>query len=211
MTESQLEFEELRIPLFTEQWEQTIGQYSSARRVPVLIDRNLSGEPLAIWDTAAIYDYLMAHYPGTVGWPDDHRAGAMARSMAAEMHSGFLGIREELPQNIRAHRPLQREHFSPQTQQQIDRVERLWANCYDLYGGPWLFGDFSIADVVYAPVALRFVTYDILLTDQAQPFIQAVQSLPSIQQWIADSAAESEALNFIDELSSADEAGLILG
>ena len=208
LKESQIEFEELRIPLFTQQWMQTIDQYSETKRVPVLIDKSLPEAPLAIWDTAAIYDYVLTHYPARVGWPRDRRAGALARSMAAEMHAGFLGIRGDLPQNIRSRHPLQRQLLPPATQQEIHRVESLWQTCYERYGGPWLFGDFSIADVVYAPVALRFVTYNIPVSPMAQSFIAAVQALPSIQQWAQDSATESEIIAFIDELRPATESDL---
>lgn len=196
LTESGLTFDEIRLPLFTQAWQQ-ISQYTPAKRVPVLLDGDIK-----VWDSSAIYGYVRSRYDA-IGWPVDQRAEAMARSIAAEMHSGFLGIRAELPQNIRARIPVARTAFSAATQQEIDRVERMWAEAYDTYGGPWLFGDFSLADVVYAPVALRFVTYQVPLTDQARRFVNAVQALPSIQTWVADSADESEVLSFIDELHSA--------
>ena len=155
---------------------------------------------MAVWDSDAIYGYVRSRHHTAIGWPPDQRAEATARSVAAEMHSGFFGIREQLPQNVRARIPLQRSALSAGTQQEIDRVEQMWVQAYDAYGGPWLFGDFSLADVAYAPVALRFVTYQISLVDQAQSFINAVQALPSIQAWAADSAAESEVISFIDRL-----------
>ncbi|MEM7794944.1 MAG: glutathione S-transferase family protein [Cyanobacteria bacterium P01_C01_bin.118] len=194
LTESGLEFEEIRLPLFTETWQQ-ISQYSPAKRVPVLLD----GE-IAVWDSSAIYEYVRSRYPNTVGWPIDPAAEATARSIAAEMHSGFFGIRDQLAQNIRARVPVDRATLAPGTQAEINRVEQMWTQAYDTYGGPWLFGDFSIADVVYAPVALRFVTYQIQLTHKAQTFIGAVQALPSIQAWAAASAAESEVIGVIDRL-----------
>lgn len=200
LMESDLTFEELRLPLFTEAWSQ-IAQYTPAKRVPVLMDGDV-----AVWDSDAIYGYVRSRHPDAIGWPTDQRAEATARSVAAEMHSGFLGIREQLPQNIRARIPLNRSALLPGTQQEIDRVEQMWAQAYDTYGGPWLFGDFSLADVAYAPVALRFVTYQINLVDQAQNFINAVQALPSIQTWAAAAAAESEVISFIDQLHAPGEA-----
>ncbi|MBT9316684.1 glutathione S-transferase family protein [Leptothoe spongobia] len=194
LMESGLPFEEVRLPLFTEIWQQ-IGQYSPAKRVPVLLDGDI-----AVWDSSAIYGYVRSRHPKAIGWPTDQCAEATARSIAAEMHSGFLGIREQLPQNIRARVPVIRSTLTPATQQEIDRVEQMWAQAYDTYGGPWLFGDFSLADVVYAPVALRFVTYQIQLVDQAQMFIDAVQALPAIQTWASASATEPEVLSFIDQL-----------
>ena len=163
--------------------------------MPVLLDGDI-----AVWDSSAIYGYVRSRHHDAVGWPTDQTAEATARSIAAEMHSGFFGIREQLAQNIRARVQVDRATLASGTQQEINRVEQMWTQAYDTYGGPWLFGDFSIADVVYAPVALRFVTYQIQLTPSAQPFIDALQALPSIQSWAADSAAESEAISFIDHL-----------
>ena len=194
LTESGLPFEEVRLPLFTEAWPQ-ISQYSPAKRVPVLIDGDV-----AVWDSSAIYGYVRSRHPNAIGWPTDQRAEATARSVAAEMHSGFLGIREQLPQNIRARIPVLRSALAPTTQQEVDRVEQMWAQAYNSYGGPWLFGDFSLADVAYAPVALRFVTYQIQLIDGARAFVDQVQALSAIQSWASASAAEPEVLDFIDQL-----------
>ncbi|MEO1400915.1 MAG: glutathione S-transferase family protein [Cyanobacteria bacterium J06635_1] len=204
LTEGKIPFEEIRIPLFTPQWQQ-IAQYTPAARVPVLLD-----DDLAIWDTMAIYEYVLEQFPDAVGWPQDRKARAMARAIAAEMHAGFFGIRDQLPQNIRARNPLALEALSGDTQKQIARVQSMWAECLATYGGPWLFGEFSIADVVYAPVALRFVTYQTPLDSGAQSFIDAVQTLPSIQRWAVESAAEPEVLAFIDELRPASETELTL-
>ena len=194
LTESGLSFEEVRLPLFTEAWQQ-IGQYSPARRVPVLMDGDI-----AVWDTSAIYGYVRSQHAQAVGWPTDLRAQATARSIAAEMHSGFLGIREQLPQNIRARVPVERTTLAAATQQEISRVEQMWAQAYETYGGPWLFGEFSIADIVYAPVALRFVTYQIQLAPAAKTFVDTVRALPSVQAWSEASALEAEAISFIDQL-----------
>ena len=194
LTESGLSFEEIRLPLFTEAWQQ-ISQYTPAKRVPVLLDGDIR-----VWDSSAIWGYVRSQHPSAIGWPTAPQAQATARSITAEMHSGFFGIREQLPQNIRARIPVMRNTLTATTQQEIDRVDHMWTQAYDTYGGPWLFGDFSLADVAYAPVALRFVTYQIQLSPGAQPFIQAVQELPSIQAWAADSAAEADVINVIDQL-----------
>jgi len=198
LTESQIPFEEIRIPLFTDEW-QKISQYTPARQVPVLVDGDLT-----IWDSMAIFDHVLEQYPmgqyPTVVWPSDLKARAQARSLSAEMHAGFMGVREELPQNIRARRPLQLDQLSNRTQQQVGRIQAMWSDCYQQYGGPWLFGQFSIADVVYAPVALRFVTYEIPMEGSAQDFIQGVQALASIQRWQQDSMAEVESIPLIDNL-----------
>ena len=194
LTESGLSFEEIRLPLFTEAWQQ-ISQYTPAKRVPVLLDGDIR-----VWDSSAIWGYVRSQHPSAIGWPTAPQAQATARSITAEMHSGFFGIREQLPQNIRARIPVMRNTLTATTQQEIDRVDHMWTQAYDTFGGPWLFGDCSLADVAYAPVALRFVTFQIQLSPGAQPFIQAVQELPSIQAWAADSAAEADVINVIDQL-----------
>ena len=208
LRESQLEFEEIRIPLFTANWQREIGRYTPAKRVPVLIDDDLS-----VWDSMAIYEYVLEQYPNRVGWPVDVKARAIARAIAAEMHAGFMAVRDELPQNIRARRHREFSNLSGRAQQQINRIQQIWSKCRQHYGqsGPWLFGEFSIADVVYAPVALRFVTYEISLEPEAQSFIDAVQALPSIQDWIRDSELEPESLPFIDELAPTGDTSLTPG
>ncbi|MEM9006709.1 MAG: glutathione S-transferase family protein [Cyanobacteria bacterium P01_F01_bin.86] len=206
LKESQLPFEEVRLSMFTKQWQEEITQYTPAGRVPVLID-----DAITVWDSIAIMEYVRENYPGSVGWPSDRASRAHMRSIATEMHSGFLAIRAELPQNIRMRQQRSRDDFSSAAQSQIDRVEILWQDCYQKYGGPWLCGDFSIADVMYAPVALRFVTYGISLIPEAHQFVEAVQALDSIQMWVQDSASETENLPFIDTLMPASNTPLSFG
>jgi glutathione S-transferase len=193
LVESRLPFEEIRLPLFTEQWRAEISQYTPAGKVPVLLDGDLR-----IWDSLAIMEYVQETYPEAVGWPSDRAVRAHARSIAAEMHAGFLAIREELPQNLRMCQRRSRDDFSSAAQTEIARVEALWQDCYQRYGGPWLCGAFSIADVMYGPVALRFVTYGISLKPTAQRFVDAIQNLESVQAWIQDALAEEECWPFID-------------
>lgn len=198
LTKSELPFEEIQLALFTPEWATEIRRYSPAGRVPVLID----GE-ITVWDSLAIMDYLQERYPQALGWPREQIARAHARAIAAEMHSGFLAIRQELPQNIRMRQQRSREDFSHAAQAEIDRVETLWQDGYQRYGGPWLCGDFSIADVMYVPVALRFVTYGIVLQPAAQRFVEAVQMMDAVQVWIQAAIAEPQQLPFIDQLSPA--------
>jgi glutathione S-transferase len=199
LKESGIDFEEIRIPLYTDQWQEEIGKYSPARKVPVLLD-----DDLAIWDTQAIYSYVRELYPQAIGWPQPREARTLARSVSAEMHAGFWGVRNNLPQNIRARRTLSLESLPAATLQEIERIQFIWSDCKKRYGdsGPWLFGEFTIADVVYAPVALRFLTYDIPVPPAAKFFMDEVESLPAIQQWATESAAETETLDFIDNLST---------
>ena len=138
---------------------------------------------------------------------------AHARSICAEMHSGFLSVREELPQNIRARCRRPMSELSIPAQRQVERVVDIWSGCRKSYGsaGPWLFGRFSVADIMYAPVALRFLTYEIPVGGTASDFVGAVSGLESVRQWVADSAAEPDSLPFIDELAPAKDAPLTLG
>jgi glutathione S-transferase len=199
LRESGVSFEEIRIPLFSDtNWREQLARYTPAGRVPVLVDGDLS-----VWDSLAICEYVREKEEGAVGWPADVRARAHAHSVVAEMHSGFVGIRSELPQNIRARRPLELARLSEGCRNEVRRIDQLWSDALERYGdgGPWLFGRFSIADVTYAPVALRFVTYSIRLSPAAQRFVDQIEALDSIREWCRESAEERESLGFIDDLA----------
>ena len=208
LRESGVEFEEIRIPLFTEGWREELARYTPAARVPVLVDGDLS-----IWDSLAIFETVLETHPGAVGWPSDRAARARARSIAAEMHSGFLAIRNELPQNLRAPRALDIASLSEGCRNDIARVDSIWSECREAHGatGPWLFGDYSIADVMYAPVALRFATYSVPVSSPAQAYIDSTRQRASIREWTSAAAAETESLPFIDDLVAADKTPLIPG
>jgi glutathione S-transferase len=208
LAESGIEFEEIRIPLFTDQWREEIARYSPVGRVPVLIDNGFS-----IWDSTAIIEYAREQFPGAVDWPEDRKQRARARSISAEMHSGFLALRDELPQNLRARCPLDTQSLGEECRQQIQRIDQIWSGCRieNRSPGGWLFGTFSIADVMFAPVALRFVTYGIQVSSEAQEFIDAVVGLQSVQQWIASAREETESIPFIDQRTPACETDLTLG
>ena len=208
LTESNVPFEEIRIPMFTESWRAEIAEYSPTGRVPVLLD-----DDITVWDTTAIIEYVRERHADTVGWPGSARMLAHARSISAEMHSGFLAIRDELPQNIRARNNLEMSQLSGSCRKQIARIDEIWTDCRRRYGesGDWLFGEFSIADVIFTPVALRFVTYSIPIGDKAREFVDAVQGLNSVRQWTKAARAESEAILFIDELVPAASSPHTLG
>lgn len=208
LTESGVPFEEIRIPIFTERWEKEILRYNPAGRAPVLLDGDVT-----VWDSAAIIEYVRRRHPEAIGWPDDEVAQAHALSISYEMHSGFMALRDELPQNIRARNPLDPNRLSPACRAQIERIDEIWSDCREKYGasGEWLFGAFSIADVMYAPVALRFVTYSIPVSARAQEFVKAISDLKSVRDWARCAAAEEETLDFIDELIPAAESPLTPG
>ncbi len=202
LRESGLEFEEVFISLHVGNWRERVAEYTPAGRVPVLID-----DGITVWDTMAIMGYLLDRYPDAVGWPADPTERALARSISAEMHSGFLAIREELPQNIRIRRPAT---ISEACRVQIDRVQEIWSDCRTRCSNPgrWLFGHFGIADVMFVPVALRFVSYEIPVAGRADEFVRATLALPSVQEWVRASQDEGLPLDFVDELGKGD---MILG
>ena len=208
LRESGLDFDVDRIALFRPDSRDRVAAYSPAGRVPILCD----GE-IRVWDSMAIIEYLRAKEAGALGWPAEPAQRAHALSISHEMHSGFLALRAELPQNIRGGKALDRKALSTTCQQQVDRIEGMWVDCHEHYGseGPWLFGEFSIADVIYAPVAMRFASYSIALDERAQGYVDAMRERASMQEWRRDAEAESESFDFIDELKPLDETPLVLG
>ncbi len=206
LVESGIDFEEVRIPLFEGNWREALARFSPAGRVPVLVDGDVT-----VWDSLAIIEYLRRQGRSPIGWPADASAAALAQSTSYEMHSSFLALRDELPQNLRKRRPLRRQDLSQTCRQQIERIDSMWAEGLKQFGGPGLFGEFSIADVMYAPVALRFLTYQIELSEGAQRFVEWVSNRPAVSRLCKEAAAESECLDFIDELKPAAESPLVLG
>lgn len=202
LRESGIEFVEERLSLFSGPGDRdALKPYSPAGRVPVLVD----GE-LAVWDSLAIHEYLAENHEA-IGWPRPRAARARARSIACELHSGFMALRGELPQNVRAHRPLEREALSDACRAQVDRVEAIFAAA----DGEGLFGELSIADFVFAPVALRFVTYAIELEPRAAGYVERIRRLDGVRRWVADSAEEPERLDFVDRLLPVDRTPIDLG
>lgn len=182
-------FVEVRIPMYTDQWEKRIGGLSPSGRVPVLRD-----DDTVVWDSLAIGEYMAENYPGSVGWPHERTARAAARSVVAEMHSGFAHMREEMPFNCRVQVPGLR--FSPQAMEDAARAQSIWRDCRATYGsgGPWLFGTFSLADIAYVPMALRFLTYGIPLGPLESDYSEAVRNHPAVREWCEDARTEAEVI-----------------
>ena len=157
--------------------------------MPLLIDGALK-----IWDSLAICEYVNERYPQTRGWPEAAPARAVARSVSAEMHSGFADVRSELPMNVRGRRSGVTP--SPAARAGIDRIVEIWSDCRQRFGagGSFLFGRFGIADAMYAPVVTRFATYGIELSGVARDYSAAVQALPSLREWAEAARAESEVI-----------------
>lgn len=159
-------------------------QYSPTGRVPVLIDGDTT-----VWDTLAIAEYVSEKYLDGKGWPADEALRAEARAVCAEMHSGFSGVRSELPMNCRARRKVD---LSDLAKRDIARIDAIWSKCMRSYSGPWLFGDFSIADCFYAPVVLRFQTYGIPLSEAANEYQIFFLQHDVLNRWVEAGKAETE-------------------
>lgn len=186
--QSGLPFEEIVVPLYDEEWNRRRegDEFApSSGKVPILWD-----EEAVVWDSLAIIEYLAEKAGREKFWPEDNIARAMARSMAAEMHSSFANLRRECPMNIRNRYPAR--PLPAEVQADIIRVVSLWAEARSRFGssGDFLFGEFGAADIMYAPVVSRFATYSIELPRFAAAYAQSVISHPFVQDWIA--AAQEE-------------------
>jgi glutathione S-transferase len=181
-------FEEIRIALAQPETASQIARYSAAGRVPVL----LTGE-MAIWDSLAICEYLAEQFPEKDMWPRDMAARAMARSVCAEMHAGFAGLRSAMSMNIRARFP--GKGRTPEAQGDIGRICEIWETCLAHCGHHhFLFGDVSIADAYFAPVVARFHTYDVFLAPALQGYAERVLEHPAVAQWMREARAEPEVI-----------------
>ncbi len=190
LAKSELEFEEIPESLERENVKGTLTerlkQYSPTGRVPVLID----GETTA-WDSLAICEYVSEKYLSGEGWPAEEPLRAEARSVCAEMHAGFMGLRSELPMNCRASRIVT---LSEAALQDIVRIDDIWSTCMERNPNTWLFGKFSIADCFYAPVVLRFKTYGISLSDSATQYQNFLLRDAALRKWVDAGKAETEIL-----------------
>jgi glutathione S-transferase len=161
-------------------------KHAPSGRVPVL-----KHDGLAIWDSLAICEYLAETFPNAGLWPADKAARARARAVSAEMHAGFGPLRAAMSMDVKARHPT--PPMTPELKADIARVIELWNECRRDFGakaqgpakGPFLFGSFSIADAMYAPVATRFVTYGVTLDDVSAAYVKAVTELPAMKEWTA--------------------------
>ena len=191
-----LDFETRRIALFTGTTERELAPWFSDGKVPVLIDNDL-----VIWDSLSILEYLCEQHLDARGWPADTRARAFARSVSAEMHSSFGALRTELPMNCR--KRFRDIRLSVEAGRDIARIRAIWRRCRTEFGagGDWLFGDFSIADAMYAPVALRFFGYTVPLDGSEAAYVRTVLAHPHIIEWMKAGAAETEIIA-MDEIGT---------
>jgi len=185
MRQAGIAFDEIVIPLYRAESKAALLAHSPAGKVPVLVHGGR-----AVWDSLAIMEYLAESFPAAGLWPEDADARALARSIAAEMHAGFAALRRGMPMDLREHLPGQGRSEAVATD--IERVSAIWRDCRARFGdgGPFLFGAFSAADAMYAPVATRFRTYGVALDPTCQAYADAVLALPALLEWQA--AAQEE-------------------
>jgi glutathione S-transferase len=166
-----------------------MAKWTPAGRVPVLHDGDLS-----LWDSLAICEYVSEKYLDGTGWPADLQDRALARSCCAEMHSGFFALRNQLPMNCRALR--RKVEITAELQGDIARIDALWSSLRARHGadGPWLFGAFTIADCMFAPVVFRFNSYGIQLSAPAAAYRDSLLTHPQMQLWLKQAQAEKEVI-----------------
>ncbi len=180
-------FEEIFIPLYTgDADKQRILGFTHSGKVPVLIDGGVT-----IWDSLSIIEYAAERFPQAGLWPEDRAARAHARSISAEMHSGFMALRNECGMNL--HRPVRAIAVSDDARANIARVQQIWIECRERYGtsGPFLFGSFGAADAMFAPVVHRFRTYAIAVAPETQAYMDAMMALSAFQEWTNAALAET--------------------
>ena len=171
-----------------------LARISPAGRVPVLVDGDL-----VVWDTLAIAEYLAEKFPDKKLWPQDAKARARARSVCAEMHSGFGALRSHFPMNIEADLPEVGARLLAEqagVRDDLARLVGMWSALLEASGGPMLFGGFGIADAFFAPVVMRLNTYRVPVPAPIAAYLQRVTALPGVQAWITDALAERDFLDF---------------
>lgn len=183
MRHAELDFEEVHVPLYTQAGTALIEKWCPAGRVPVLHDG-----PLVLWDSLAICEYIADKFPERSLWPDEADDRARARAMSAEMHSGFAALREAMPMNCR--RTI--EQFKPSLEVQIDinRIVQLFEDALQQSGGLWLFGRYTVADAMFAPVCSRLASYRIPLPRLSTQYVAHALADPAMQDWYAAAARE---------------------
>ncbi|WP_315703260.1 MULTISPECIES: glutathione S-transferase family protein [unclassified Bradyrhizobium] len=190
-------FEEIFVPLYTDDKadKDRLLSFSPAGKVPILIDGDIT-----VWDSLAIIEYLAERFPDAELWPKDLAERAYARAISAEMHSGFVPLRSACPMNL--HRPVRAIALSEEVRANIARIEQIWQECRLRYGtrGPFLFGAFSAADAMFAPVVHRFRTFAIDVTPQAQAYMDTMQAMPACAEWTRDGLAETLVIDRIEQI-----------
>jgi glutathione S-transferase len=178
MTAAGIAFTEVFVPLDQPDTKERIKRHSPAGKVPALIDGDM-----VVWESLAILDHLAERFPEARLWPEDPAARAQARSVAAEMHAGFAALRGHCPMNL--WRPVERRELTPQVEQDVARITQIWRAAREQYGkgSSFLYGGFTAADAMFAPIATRFRTYDIPCDAVSRTYIEAIHAMPAFKAW----------------------------
>jgi glutathione S-transferase len=175
-------------------FKRVIGDLNPAGRVPVLVD-----DGFTVWDTLAITEYVAEKFDGHGVWPREAKARARARSICAEMHSGFNALRSHCPMNIEA----QLAHIGalvwrdqPAVRADVQRIVGMWTGLLEQHGGPMLFGEFSAADAYFAPVCMRLKNYALPVPGHITDYVRRVAVLPAVQVWIQEALEEKDFVVF---------------
>ncbi len=182
-------FKELQLVLGQPESKQQILKYSPSGKVPVLLNGTV-----AIWESLAIGEYLSDLFADKQLWPQDLTARAVARAVSCEMHAGFMHLRKFCPMNVKAHRPL--AQLPDDVLADVLRIQSIWCDCRQRFGqsGPFLFGQFSIADAMFAPIIWRFNTYGITTEGVSREYFQTIYDLPAMQEWKKDALTETHVM-----------------
>ena len=198
LTQAGIPFEEVmaRFDSFApdSHFKQVIGPVSPVGKVPALVDGDL-----VVWDTLAIAEYLAEKFPDQQLWPADIKARARARSICAEMHSGFAALRSACPMNIEASLPEIGQlvwRDKPAVRADVARLVAMWSELLAQHGGPMLFGTFSVADAYFAPVVMRFKTYALPVPEAIATYMERVAALPGVKAWVQGALAEHDFRDF---------------
>ncbi len=185
MTQFGIRFKDVTVPMNLPETRKNMLRHGPAGQVPVLHDGKLR-----IWDSSAIIEYLAEKYPAKAIWPRSRAARAHARCISAEMHSGFRALRAHLPMQIR--RPVSKRALTPEVEADIARIIAAWSEARKRFGkgGPFLYGKFSAADAMFAPVVNRLHIYDVKLPRAMRAYLDAVMALPAWLDWEKGARAE---------------------
>ena len=186
MKVSGMAFDEVVISLDAPDFKPRVSKVSGTGKVPALDD-----DGIRVWESLAILEYLAERFPAARLWPSDPAARAHARAISSEMHAGFVPLRRACPMNM--WRPVKKLELNDEALANVKRIQAMWAECRTRYGagGPFLFGAFSAADAMYAPVVSRFHTYDVGVDKTARAYMDAMMALPAWAEWKTAALKES--------------------
>ena len=198
-------FEEIMLKFESREWDDSIARLAPTRKVPTLWDGDVGAvTSIAVWETIAIVEYVADRFSQFDIWPRDVAARAMARAISAEMHAGFQALRANMPMNIRSQHP--GKGMLPGVAEDIARIEAIWRIARERFGSqtdaPFLFGPFSAADAMFAPVVMRFLTYLPSLTPASADYCEAMKTAPGIAAWMSEAKLETEFVGFDEPYAS---------